>query len=373
MADEIHFVVAGHLCLDMTPALAGGWPQPGGLLETGSLHFSCGGAVANVGCALWRLGFQVRLVGLIGNDRSGQICSEILAPLGNQPGIRKALDQTTSYSIVIAPKDSDRAFLHCPGANTVFSSTDVRDDDLRGASWFHFGYPPLMPAISANGGSDLAQLFRRAEANGLRTSLDFCSIAPAAASTDWQFVLRNCARSVTLFAPSIEELRAALKYPPRRAGDIADMRSLARQLFELGFAVVAIKLGTMGLYLTTTDEQADLARWRLSAEWRGRELIAPCFQAKFVNATGAGDAAIAGLIASVAIGSGPEEALTMAVAAGAASVEGPDAASGVPALTQLRARISAGWEKIESCAPGSDWSFDARAGVWRRARSEVIR
>jgi sugar/nucleoside kinase (ribokinase family) len=373
MSDPLHFVVAGHLCLDLTPALTGGWPQPGALVEARSLHFSCGGAVGNVGCALWRLGCQVRLVGLVGDDRLGQICAQILRPLGQQPGIRIAPEQTTSYSIVIAPQDCDRAFLHCPGPNTAFTSADVRDDDLYGAAWLHFGYPPLMPAISANGGRELAGLFGRAKARGLCTSLDFCSIGPAAASTDWQTVLRNCARSVTLFAPSIEELRVALKQPPRQPSDISDVRSLAQALFDMGFVMITIKMGTRGMYLATTDVDADLARWQLGPEWRARELMAPCFRAKFVNATGAGDATIAAFIASVVSGCGPEQALTLAAAAGAASVEAPDAAGGVPSMAELQARIASGWRRIEGCAPGSDWIFDSRAGVWNRARQEAIR
>lgn len=373
MSAPLPFVVAGHLCLDLTPALAGGWPRPGGLLEAGPLHFSCGGPVGNVGSALWCLGCPVHLVALVGDDRLGEIAIKWLRTLGNQPGVRIVPGQTTSYSIVIAPKDCDRAFLHCAGANTVFTSADIRDDDLRGAAWLHFGYPPLLPAISANGGKELASLFQRAKACGLRTSLDFCTIGSAAAAIDWRTVLRNCARSVTVFAPSIEELRVALREPERPDGNIDDVRSLAQTLIAMGFAIVAIKLGTRGVYLATSGVDADLAGWQLAAEWRARQLMAPCFRANFVNASGAGDCTIAGFIASVAAGSGPEQSLTMAVAAGAASVEATDASSGVPSMAELQARISAGWERIEGSAPGSDWSYDPRVGIWNHARQEAMK
>jgi sugar/nucleoside kinase (ribokinase family) len=372
MSEPLPFVVAGHLCLDLTPALNHGWPRPGGLAEAGSLNFSCGGAVANVGSALWRLGCSVRLIGLVGDDRLGEIATQLLQPLGNQPGIRIAPGQTTSYSIVIAPEGHDRAFLHCPGANAVFTSADVRDQDLEGAGWFHFGYPPVMPAIAANSGRELARLLCRAKERGLRTSLDFCSISGAAAATDWRTVLGNCAQAVTVFAPSIEELRTALRQPPRDAGDIGDVRSLADTLFGMGFSVVAIKLGTSGIYLATTDAARDLAGWRLGAEWNARELIAPCFQANVVNTTGAGDCAIAGFIASIARGSGPEDALTIAAAAGACSVEAGDAASGVRTMKELQSRIEAGWERMQGVAPGENWSYDARAGVWSHAREEKM-
>jgi sugar/nucleoside kinase (ribokinase family) len=373
MPEPLHFVVAGHLCLDLTPALTDGLPRPGGLAEAGPLHFSCGGAVANVGSALWRLGFPVRLIALVGDDRLGEMAADLLQPLGNQPGIRIASGQTTSYSIVIAPEGCDRGFLHSPGANAVFTSADVRDEDLEDAGWLHFGYPPVMPAIAADGGKELADLFYRAKQRGLRTSLDFCSISGAAAAKDWRAVLSNCARAVTVFTPSIEELRAALRQPPRDAGDIDDVRSLASTLFAMGFSILAIKLGTSGLYLATTDSGGDLAGWQFGSEWRARELMAPCFRAQMVNATGAGDCAIAGFIASAAGGSGPEQTLTMAAASGACGVEAADASSGVRPMAELKARIESGWERTESMAPGKDWTYDAHVGVWNHAREQELR
>lgn len=373
MPEPLHFVVAGHLCLDLTPTLFNGLPPPGSLAEAGSLHFSCGGSVANVGSALWHLGFPVRLIGLVGDDRLGEVAIQLLQPLGNQPGIRVAPGQTTSYSIVIAPDGCDRAFLHCPGANTTFTSAHVRDEDLEGARWFHFGYPPLMPAIAADGGKELANLFFRTKARGLRTSLDLCSISGSASSTDWRTVLGNCARAVTVFTPSIEELRAALRRPPRDPGDIADIRSLASTLFEMGFSILVIKLGTSGLYLATTDASEELEAWQFSPEWRARELMAPCFRTHMVNASGAGDCAIAGFIASAAGGSGPEQALTMAAASGACAVEAVDASSGLRTMAEIKARIESGWERAESTAPGKDWSYDPHVGVWNHTRQQETR
>jgi len=381
MSEPLHFVVAGYLCVDLTPALADGWPRPGGLAEAGDLHFSCGGAVANVGSALWRLGCPARLIGLVGDDRLGKIAIQLLQPLGDQSRIRIARGQTTSYSIVIAPEGFDRAFLLSPGANAAFLSADVRDEDLKDSCWLHFGYPPAMPAISAGGGRELADLFHRAKERGLRTSLDFCSISDMAAATDWRIVLRNCAPAVTVFTPSIEELRTALRQPPRGAGDIDDVRSLAGMLFSMGFSILAIKLGTSGLYLATTDDGGDLAGWQFGPEWRARELMAPCFRAHVVNATGAGDCAIAGFIASVAGGSGPEQALTMAAAAGACSVETWDASSGLPPMAELKARIESGWERIQSAAPGKDkdkdkdkdWTYDPHLGIWNHSREQEVR
>jgi hypothetical protein len=99
---------------------------------------------------------------------------------------------------VIAPESCDRAFLHCAGTNAGFTSMHVRDQSLDGATWLHFGYPPLMPAVADNGGKERASLFCRARAHGLQTSLDFCSISPDSASIDWREVLRNRVKFVTV-------------------------------------------------------------------------------------------------------------------------------------------------------------------------------
>ena len=62
-------------------------------------------------------------------------------------------------------------------------------------------------------------------------------------------------------------------------------------------------------------------------------------------ATGAGDCAIAGFLAALCHGLGPDDAARMAVAAGGASVERPDATSGVPSWEALQARIASGWKR----------------------------
>ena len=312
----------------------------------------------------------MRLAGLVGDDRLGAIAMQLLQPLGKQPGIRIAPGQSTSYSVVIAPQSGDRAFLHCTGANVVFTSSDVRDEDMDGAAWLHCGYPPILPAMAAEGGAELVRLFSRARQGGLRTSLDLCSIAGNAASVDWETVLGKCAPYVTVFAPSIDELRTVLRQPGRELGEIEDVRNLARRSLEIGFPIVLIKLGVRGIYLATTSDHKNLGDWKFSKEWCGCEFWVPCFRAKFVNATGAGDSTIAGLIASMASGAGPERAITIAAACGACSVEGPDAASGVPTMCELDARIRGGWQRLDSDAPGVGWTYDPNAAIWRFGGSD---
>jgi sugar/nucleoside kinase (ribokinase family) len=81
-------------------------------------------------------------------------------------------------------------------------------------------------------------------------------------------------------------------------------------------------------------------------EWCDREVVSPCFRARRVaGTTGAGDCTIAGFLAALLRGEGPVQAATSATAVGAASVEAPDATSGVPPWPELAARVRAGWER----------------------------
>ena len=73
-------IVAGHICVDITPAIQGKIVNkiqelliPGKLIEVGNATVSTGGAVANTGLAMKILGANVSLMGKIGNDAFGEI------------------------------------------------------------------------------------------------------------------------------------------------------------------------------------------------------------------------------------------------------------------------------------------------------------
>lgn len=333
-------VVAGHVCLDLTPDFAAqaAMPGPGQLVEVGQLAFSAGGAVANVGGALGRLGVPVRMIARVGQDALGRHVNEQLLRSGGTTRLVQDACLPTSYSIVLAPAGTDRCFLHAPGANHGFEPSDVSDADLDGAAALHFGYPPAMRSVQADGGSGLCGLFSRARAAGLLTSLDFCSpdMTGDCGRVDWEAWLGRVLPETSLFCPSLPELQAVLHTQ-------LGARPLALHLLELGCSAVVIKMGDQGLYLRT-GPTAGLATG-LPEGWACRELYAPCFRADVVTANGAGDCSIAGLLACCNLGGTAEEALTAACAVGGCSVEAADAISGVQPWRRIHDRIGAGWPR----------------------------
>ena len=181
MTEWFSAIVAGHLCLDIIPHIVGITPEafrasfvPGHLVDVGPAALSTGGPVSNTGLALHKLGIPTQLMGKIGDDLFGQAVRQLVA--GYDPRLADGMvvdpQANTSYTVVINPPGVDRIFLHCPGANDTFSADDVRYDLLADAGLFHFGYPPLMKLMYADGGTQLSSVYRRAKATGVTTSLD---------------------------------------------------------------------------------------------------------------------------------------------------------------------------------------------------------
>ena len=368
-------IVAGHISLDVYPALRGAMTfEPGRLVVVGPAALSTGGAVANVGIALHRLGVDVGLVAKVGGDLFGRAVLEALGePLA--AGIALVSGEVTSYTIVLNPPEVDRCFLHCPGANETFSSRDVPYAEFAGARVFHFGYPPLMPAMCADSGSELRAMFARVQSEaGAATALDMCGIDPdsEAGRVDWPELLAATLPFVDVFAPSVGELAFMIDrslHERLHAGavpvDHAKLAELAATLTALGVAVVAIKLGEKGLYLRTSGE---LARIRAfcdrvgladAGRWRDREVLSPCFApARVLGTTGCGDATIAGLLAALLRGEGPVQAATSATAVGACSVEAVDPVSGVPRWEQVARRVSGGWARLPTGIPPGPAAYE---------------
>lgn len=368
-------VVAGHVCLDVIPALHDPVAlEPGRLVFAGPAVLSTGGAVANVGLALHRLGVPVRLLGRVGNDVFGRAFRDALGAVDPQlaDGITIVDGEDTSYSIVISPPRTDRTFVHSPGANDTFAADDVGAEDLGGARILHFGYPPLMRRTYEDGGAGLLRLFLRARAAGLVTSLDLCEFDPdrATGRADWAGFLERVLTGVDIFAPSVGELTLMLdgrRMSPRDARlDQRVLAGLAERALDLGASVVAIKLGDQGLYIRTTSDQDRLTRMGatlgLKGEvWRDREVLAPCFEARSVaGTTGSGDATIAGLLAALLRGEDPVAAATSAAAVGACSVEAPDATGGIRPWSEVRSRLAGGWPRLTL---GTSLLAD---GAWQR-------
>jgi sugar/nucleoside kinase (ribokinase family) len=323
-------------------------------------------------------------MGKIGDDALGKVILDIVSSHGPDltQGMIADASASSSYSLVIDPPGVDRIFLHDPGANHTFGADDIRYDLLAESRLFHFGYPPLMARMYADGGHELAEIFRRARGTGSTTSLDLSMPDPAGLSgqADWRRVLARTLPHVDLFLPSVEELlfmlrRERFEQLTAKVGaanvlgalTVEDIVSLADLVLSMGAKIVLLKMGTRGAYLSTASTLPDLGRGAPAdlTAWTGRQLWAPCFQPEAVVSTvGTGDAAIAGFLAAVLRGAPPPLALNLAVAAGACCVEEAGALAGVKGWTETLERIESGWARLPLDLESLGWRWDGDTAVW---------
>jgi sugar/nucleoside kinase (ribokinase family) len=394
MSETYTAVVAGHICLDIFPDLTASAQDkfekmflPGRLLQVGPVTFSTGGPVSNTGLALHKLGIKTQLMGKVGDDLFGQAIKQLMGTYDPHLADGMVVDQSvgTSYTIVINPPGVDRIFLHCPGANNTFGVEDIRYDLLSKARLFHFGYPPIMKLMFANGGTHLAEVFRRAKATGVTTSLDMALPDPSSAAglADWVAILKATLPNVDIFLPSIEEILYMLRreiynqlcqtmgspnFLPLITPEL--LSDLSQELLELGAKIVCLKLGERGLYLRTADQAAIESLGRACpakpAVWANKELWTACFKVELVGAAGSGDATIAGFLSALLRDLTPAEAVTAAVAVGACNVEAVDTLSGIRLWTETMDRMAAGWARHELTLESSGWRFDDSRQIWAR-------
>jgi sugar/nucleoside kinase (ribokinase family) len=389
---EWDIVVAGHLCLDMTPRFGetdartlGELLVPGKLVNVGSCVVSTGGPVSNTGLALVKLGMKTLLMGKVGNDAFGMSVVEKMKEYGAPGGTIVVPGEETSYTIALAPPGIDRVFLHSPGANDTFGAADIPYEKLERARAFHFGYPPLMRRMYLNEGDELVELLKRARDRGVTMSLDLSLPDPESegGKINWDALLRKALPYVDLFLPSAEEVLFALdreRFLARRSEsqqrgvDALELfrpeeySELSQQLIGYGAAIVGLKSGHRGIYVRTAGaerlEAMGRARVSDTANWADRELWEPPFLVDNVaSATGAGDSCIAGFLASFLRGESIESALRYAAAAGAQNVTAHDAVSGIRGFEETRDAIGQ-WPKTTVDIEGSDWQFSAEQALW---------
>lgn len=371
---EKKIVVAGHICLDITPAFSdtevtnlGDMLVPGQLLQMGNADVHIGGAVANTGLALKKLGSNVVLMGKIGQDAFGELVYSQLEQYDAHQGMIISNEVNTSYSVVLAPKGFDRIFLHHSGANDCFYKKDLDISQIEGATIFHFGYPPLMKSMYENDGTELMAMFSDIKKSGVFTSMDMAAVdedSPAG-KVDWDDILKRVLPYVDFFVPSVEELAYMIdkerfcEWKKRAAGrDITtvldvekDIKPLAEKLIQYGAKVVLIKCGVPGLFLATAGEEHLVELEGLleggAKSWANLRVFEKSYKPKKVlSGTGAGDTSIAAFLQAIVTGHASKECLQLATATGASCVTAYDAISGLKSFEELKQDIKNGWLKL---------------------------
>jgi sugar/nucleoside kinase (ribokinase family) len=291
---SVGILVADHLCdpIDRMPAA-------GEIILCPRLPLAIGGCASNVAVDLARLGFDVGVVGCVGQDYFGRFVIDTLAAAGVEVAdIRQLADAETSGTLIINVRDQDRRFIHAAGANARLNVDAIPLERVRSAKILYIGGYFLMPALE---GPPLAQLFRQARSFGVKTVLDVVMPSRPDAWSGLKAVLAE----TDIFLPNEEEAAAL--------SGSSDPCEQARFFAAAGAGTVVITRGGEGSVLVSGKTQ----------------LRADAFATEYRGGTGAGDAFDAGFIAGLLRGEDLQGCLRWASAVGASCVRSISATDSV--------------------------------------------
>ncbi|MER7165953.1 sugar kinase [Micromonospora sp. NPDC000207] len=283
-------LVVGDVVTDVVAVLAG--PVAPGSDTPAAIRVTGGGQAANTAAWLAGRGRPVTLVGAVGDDDAGR---ERVAELA-RGGVDCALAEqegTATGTVIVLAAEGERTMITERGANLRLTPEHVQTVITSAADACHLhlsGYPLLDEGSRPAGLRALAT----ARGRGLTISVDAASAAPLrqvgpTAFLDW-------VRDVDLLLVNADE-----------AAVLAGTGEPARQ----------------ARFLVERVRRVVLKRGGSGALWVDREQtveVAPARLVPVVDATGAGDAFAAGLLAAWLDGAAPATALRHAGELGAAAV-----------------------------------------------------
>jgi len=267
-------VCLGELLVDMFPA-----EQGRRLGQVSAFQPKPGGAPANVAVSLARLGVSSAFIGKVGDDAFGHHLAEVLAQEGvGITGIRFDKDARTTLAFIAMP-DADHAeflFYRNPGADTRLRASELDHQMLVDSKIFHFGSLSLVENPIKSAVTKAIEIVRAA---GGMVSLDV-NYRP----TLWDSP-SSASKEVMAIMPSVNLLKVNEDELMLLSGG-SDIESGAKTLMDSGPEMVIVTLGANGSYFRIAD---------------GADFSA-AFPVKTVDATGCGDAFIAGVLAKLTRG-----------------------------------------------------------------------
>lgn len=248
-----------------------------------------GGDAANQAVVLSRLGVNVTLSSVRGDDGFGRALIEMLRQMGGGLDVSHIVvdeDGSTGASAMLIHPDGQRNFCINRGSLLKFGLKHIEEDLVRRARIVSIGGLMSLPGFDGEG---TAEFFRRARESGAVTVAD-------TKKDLWGIGLdgiRDTLACTDYFFPSLEEAQAV--------SGADTVEEMAQVFLDAGAAHVGIKLGADGCYFKD----------------RNMEFRVPSYPCKALDTTGAGDNFMAGFITGLLQGWDMKICCRFASAAGA--------------------------------------------------------
>lgn len=334
---EQETLVAGETLIDFVPS------RPGPLEDVASFDRRPGGAPANVAVGLARLGEPPLFWTRVGADPFGRFLERTLADAGLPDRfVERDPDAKTTLAFVTHDAEGDRefTFYRDAAADARLEPGRIGDHVLEDLEWIHVGGVTLAASPAREATLDLLE---RASAAGCSTSFD-----PNYRPELWPDA-ETFARTVTdalahvdVCAATVDELER-LGFEPAGSGTVDSSASrLGQAVLEDGTGgpdrgwadgphTVFVTRGAEGAVVVTSSR----APWPSSTSPDPTTATHPGFDVDAVDATGAGDAFVAGAIAALREGRSLEDALAFANAVAATATTDAEGMAAVPTRTAV--------------------------------------
>ena len=261
-------VCLGELLIDFVPTVTGT-----DLIATPGFKKAPGGAPANVAAGLARLGRSSAFMGMVGDDPFGHYLAQVLREVGvDVTPLRYSSTARTALAFVSLRADGEREFMFYrhPSADMLFAPEDVDAAAIRNARALHFGSISLIAETSRRATLHAVALAREA---GVWVSYDpnlRLALWPDA-DTARRGLLQGMAEAdvIKLSEDEVEFLIGS-----------SEPEAARRKLWHEGLRLMVITHGSGGCHYLSERFEGDVASFPVTA----------------VDATGAGDAFVAGLL-----------------------------------------------------------------------------
>jgi sugar/nucleoside kinase (ribokinase family) len=288
------------------------WPEQEGLAEILSQEREGGASTFNMAVDLRRLGLEapVAVMGLVGDDEEGAFVLDRCAAHGiDVAAVARTRDAPTSSTTVLSDRQTGRrTFLYRPGTNHLLGPEHFDFSSTR-ARHVHFGMPGIhqrMDAPHAGDANAWVDVFRRAQAAGLSTSVELVSIAPEKIAA----VGRPLLPVLDVLVVNDAEMGALAGRPTVRDGRtvVAEVTAAVQAVIAAGSLSLAVAHFPGGCVAASSDGMV----------LRQSSVAVPPGAVKGTN--GAGDAFAAGVLLGYLEGRPLADALLLAHASAAASL-----------------------------------------------------
>lgn len=265
MADAI---CLGELLIDFVPTVTGT-----SLIDAPAFKKAPGGAPANVAVGLARLGTPSAFMGKVGDDPFGHFLVNTLAEAGvDVRPVRFSAEARTALAFVSLRADGEREFMFYrhPSADMLFEPAEVDANVIRGAKLLHYGTISLISEPSRSATLHAIELAKEA---GCIVSCD-----PNLRLALWPD--RNAARDGLLGAIAQAQVVKLSDDELRFLTDSDDPAAARQHLWHDRLELMVVTLGSAGCVYFTPDLDGVVVGFGVEA----------------VDATGAGDGFVAGLL-----------------------------------------------------------------------------